>query len=94
MADTTLPIAAGAAPLSRAGGPPARAEAARAAQRAFFDAALRGAPAVVAAPAATPVQTTASPVQPIAPARPSQPMGDDAPPGRPLRPGSLVDIRV
>jgi hypothetical protein len=67
------------------------AEAARtAAQRAFFDAALgrAGAPA--------PALQTASAVFTPAPIQRPQRMPDPAaePPTRPLRPGSLLDIRV
>ena len=76
--------------------PPARpaADAARlAAQRAFFDAALgrAGAPAQASAPVAaavpTPVPVRAQPVHRLSEA------GAEAP-ARPLRPGSLLDIRV
>jgi hypothetical protein len=54
-----------------------------AAQRAFFEAALRkvGAPAAAARPAAA---SAASPVQ----------VNADAQPSRILRPGSLIDIKV
>ena len=76
--------------------PPARpaADAARlAAQRAFFDAALgrAGAPA----PAAAPVAAAAPSPTPVRP-HPVQRMPDPAAeaPARPLRPGSLLDIRV
>lgn len=64
---------------------PQRPEAVRAAQRAFFQAALQGVQPV----APTPAQTTrpAATVQPQA-AAPS------AEPQRYLRPGSLVDIKV
>ena len=63
---------------------PRRNEAARAAQRAFFEAALGGASAV------------ASPGQKIAPSTPVQPSRADpsTPPTRLLRPGSLLDIKV
>ncbi|WP_174301452.1 hypothetical protein [Caulobacter sp. S45] len=62
---------------------PARSEAVKAAQRAFFQAALDG-----VAPAAA--------VQPrITPAVKVQPTGSDTtPPSRLLRPGSLLDIKV
>jgi predicted component of type VI protein secretion system len=56
---------------------PARTEAVRAAQRAFFQAALAAEPPPAAPRTAAPV------VQPVASAS-----------GRPLRPGSLVDIKV
>jgi hypothetical protein len=76
---------------------PARpaADAARlAAQRAFFDAALGRA----GAPSATPVTAVplAAPVTATVRAQPVQRLPDPGaePPARPLRPGSLLDIRV
>jgi len=86
---------------------PVRSEAARAAQRAFFEAALGKTPATSRTPAVVQVQTPA----PSAPARPAsaiaslagafsaKPMGQaaaptDATPARVLRPGSIVDIKV
>ena len=57
---------------------------ANAAQRAFFEAALRGA-------APTPPVEAARPVAPTVRAA-AAPLAEE--PTRPLRPGSLVDIRV
>ena len=57
---------------------PARIEAARAAQRAFFQAALNGTP---------------PPAAPAAPVKTAQAAPTDSPP-RYGRPGSLVDIKV
>jgi len=54
-----------------------------AAQRAFFQAATG-----VAAPIAAPVATAAAPI----PSQTAQPQAID--PDRPLRPGSLLDIRI
>jgi len=76
-------------PLAR----PADDAARLAAQRAFFDAALgrAGAPAPASAPVAatapSPVPMRAQPVQ-------RMPDPDAEAPARPLRPGSLLDIRV
>jgi hypothetical protein len=80
--------------------PPARpaADAARlAAQRAFFDAALgrAGAPAQAnPAQASAPAATTPAPF--TVRAQPVQRLPDPGaePPAKPLRPGSLLDIRV
>jgi len=86
---------------------PIRSEAARAAQRAFFDAALGKTPAVAQTPAVVQVQTTV-PTVAVRPtsalsslasafgAKPSAPSGAarDTPPSRVLRPGSIVDIKV
>jgi hypothetical protein len=96
------------------GGPPAlrpitpvRSEAARAAQRAFFEAALGKASATTQTPAVVQVQTTtptaaappASAISSLASAfraKPATPAGaqTDTPPSRLLRPGSIVDIKV
>jgi hypothetical protein len=67
---------------------PARAEAAMAAQRAFFQAALTGAemPAPVP-PARTEAKAVAEPTR-------AREVVKDLPEGRILRPGSLVDIKV
>jgi len=86
---------------------PVRSEAARAAQRAFFDAALGKTPTAAQTPAVVQVQTTA----PTAPARPVSALSSlasaftakpssqaaattDPSPSRMLRPGSIVDIKV
>ncbi len=62
---------------------PVRSEAARAAQRAFFEAALSG------------VAPTSSNTAKFAPSTPIQTVRPDAAsPNRILRPGSLVDIKV
>lgn len=87
MADLRIPAALPAARPAAA----ARTDAVRAAQRAFFDTALAGgvpAPAATAAPVA--------PAPPVAPAREVRVAVDpQAPaPSRPLRPGSLLDIKV
>ena len=86
-----LPTAAPARPM-----PAARAEAVRAAQRAFFETALAGeaqaaprAPAAAETAAATPA--AAPPVRDLRP--PAEALAGPAP-ARPLRPGSLLDIRV
>jgi hypothetical protein len=74
---------------------PARSGAVKAAQKAFFQAALNGSSAAapqaaiaavapVAAVAATPVRASVKP----------QALDPDNPPSRPLRPGSLLDITV
>jgi len=86
---------------------PVRSEAARAAQRAFFEAALGKTPAVSQPPAVVRVQTPAPtsatrPASAIASlasafsAKPSAQSGSatDTPPARVLRPGSIVDIKV
>ncbi len=62
---------------------PVRSEAVRAAQRAFFDAALAGAGTV----SATQPKVTVASAAPSVNAEPPQP-------GRMLRPGSLLDIKV
>jgi hypothetical protein len=86
---------------------PVRSEAARAAQRAFFEAALGKTPAASQTPAVVQVQTTTPPaaVQPASalstltrafstrPA-PQTIAATDTPPSRVLRPGSIVDIKV
>ncbi len=75
--------------------PPARAEAVRAAQRAFFDTALAG-EAQAAAPATTSAATAgvvATPAPRVTEVRAT--FDPDAPaPSRLLRPGSLLDIKV
>ena len=82
MADMRTP-AAGSSLVPQARVSPARSEAAKAAQRAFFQAALNGVQPVAAA------QPKLSPAVPLQSVRP-----DAAPPGRLLRPGSLLDIKV
>ena len=67
---------------------PARGEAAMAAQRAFFQAALSQTQA--AAPTTTATATPARPVTRVAPTAPTA----EEPQDRFLRPGSLLDIRV
>jgi hypothetical protein len=106
MADPRNTIGGGAPPALR---PitPVRSEAARAAQRAFFEAALGKTPAAPQTPAVVQVQTAApTPVaRPAFPlsslasafsAKPSTQTGatTDAAPSRILRPGSIVDIKV
>jgi len=86
---------------------PIRSEAARAAQRAFFEAALGETPAASQAPAVVQVQTVAptpaarqpSTIASLASAFGSRPSPQvapvaDTPPSRLLRPGSIVDIKV
>ncbi len=106
MADPRNTIGGGAPPALR---PitPVRSEAARAAQRAFFEAALGKMPAASQTPAVVQVQTTA----PTAPARPTSAIASlasafsakpsvqsgaatNAVPSRILRPGSIIDIKV
>ncbi len=106
MADPRNTIGGGAPPALR---PitPVRSEAARAAQRAFFEAALGKTPASSQTPAVVQVQTTipAAPARPVSAlsslasafaAKPSMQTGaaTDAPPSRVLRPGSIIDIKV
>ena len=67
--------------------PAERSEAAKAAQRAFFQAALNG-----AAPVAATSPRTAQPT--VSPAVAVQARSDGNPPSRMLRPGSLLDIKV
>lgn len=82
MADMKIP--GGQLPVGRAT-PPARAEQVRAAQRAFFDAAMTGSPAPAAArPAQPPAAQAAEPAASAAP----------DPASRYPRPGSRVDIKV
>ena len=94
MADLR-PVPSGAAPVTVPARPlpAARAEAIRAAQRAFFDQAMNAASgAAPARPAAAAAQATTA-----APAKASGRAGFDpgAPaPAAPLRPGSLLDIKV
>jgi hypothetical protein len=81
---TSLPVPAGPRP----------AEAARtAAQRAFFQAAVArpGAPAEVAG-TAPPVRAAPRRIEPVQVK--TLPADGAAPPARPLRPGSLLDIKV
>jgi hypothetical protein len=82
MADIRNPVGTPAlVPQSRPA--PARSEAVRAAQKAFFEAALGG--------------TTAAPPAPKAAATPAvhaTRLDPQTSPGRILRPGSLVDIKV
>ena len=81
MSDIRTPSAgASLVPQSRVSAP-GPSETVRAAQRAFFEAALAGTPT--------------SPAQPIKAAAPTL-LGQapSAAPGRPLRPGSLLDIKV
>jgi hypothetical protein len=86
---------------------PVRSEAARAAQRAFFEAALGKTPAASQTPAIVQVQTPTptAPTRPISAiaslasaisAKPSTQVGAaiDAVPSRTLRPGSIIDIKV
>lgn len=75
MADMKIPPG-GSTPAIRPAGAPARSEAARLAQRAFFEAALRG--------------EAAKPQPQPSAARPA----DSSQLQRPLRPGSLLDIKV
>ena len=83
MADTRIG-ATGSSLVPQSPIAPGRNEAARAAQRAFFEAALAGTSAVT------------GPAQKIAPVAPAQAgrAGSSAPPNRLLRPGSLLDIKV
>ncbi len=89
MADLKIAVSPPALiPGARTASP--RTEAVRAAQRAFFDTALAGEPA--AAPAG-PARVEATSPRPAPEVRaaidPAAP-----PPARPLRPGSLLDIKV
>lgn len=67
----------------------ARAEAIRAAQKAFFDRALD--PSQATAPARPATAASATPVPPVTRLTFD---ADAPPPSRPLRPGSLLDIKV
>jgi hypothetical protein len=75
---------------------PQRSDAARAAQRAFFDAAMNKTGAAVSTQPAAAVASVST----VAPSRavsiPTTPVRVDpqTPPTRPLRPGSLLDITV
>ena len=106
MADPRNTIGSGTPPALR---PitPVRSEAARAAQRAFFDAALGKTPTAPQTPAVTQVQVTAptaaaGPVSALSSlssafrAKPSTQADavTDTPPSRLLRPGSIIDIKV
>ncbi len=82
MADIRTP-AAGSSLVPQARGAPARSEAVKTAQRAFFQAALNGVEPVAAA------QPRVAPTVAVQPTR-----SDTAPPSRLLRPGSLLDIKV
>ena len=83
MADLRIP-AAGSSLVPQARTTPARSEAVKAAQRAFFQAALNG---------VEPVAATAQPK--VAPAAAAQPIrSEGGQPNRLLRPGSLLDIKV
>ena len=75
--------AAGSSLVPQARTTPARSEAVRAAQRAFFQAALNG------------VEPAAAPQPRVTPTAPAQPVRSEVgPPSRMLRPGSLLDIKV
>jgi hypothetical protein len=89
MADTRITPSLTPTPPQGAGAP-ARTDAALAAQRAFFQAALSGAeiPAPVA-PARTEAKAAAEPARNRA-----RDVVRDLPEGRILRPGSLVDIKI
>lgn len=82
------PIRTGPAPAQTRIDPPA-ADARTAAQRAFFDAALGR---TTSSPAAVPVAETARSLSQPAVQRTAAAAAAD--PQRPLRPGSLLDIRV
>ncbi len=87
MADLRVPSTR--PPATPAAPSPGKAETVKAAQRAFFDAAL----AKTAAPPTAPVAVRAQPV--TAASVPSlQAPAPTAPPGRLLRPGSLVDVKI
>ncbi len=105
MADPRITL--GGAPPALRPVTPVRSEAARAAQRAFFEAALGKTPTAAQTPAVVQVQTTtpAAAVQPtsalstLARALSTRPapqtvVATDTPPSRVLRPGSIVDIKV
>ncbi len=76
-------FAAGSSLVPQSRAAPGRSEAVKTAQRAFFQAALNG---VESAPA------TSSRVAPTVAVQPT--CSDAPPPGRLLRPGSLLDIKV
>jgi hypothetical protein len=75
---------------------PARSEAVRAAQRAFFDAAMSKTSSTVAAsPAAAVAPTsTVAPSRAVSVAKTPLRVDPQTPPTRLLRPGSLLDITV
>ena len=81
------PISAGLPVPSTRPTTPARSEAAIAAQRAFFQAALSQTQAVA------PVTAAPTPPRPVTRVIPSR-AADDEPPERFMRPGSLLDIKV
>ena len=83
MADIRNPVA-GSSLLPQPRVAPVRSEAIRAAQRAFFEAALTGAADARDATPATAPQTSSAGVS----------RADVTSPNRILRPGSLVDIKV
>ena len=97
MADLRIPAGGATPPSPR---PTPRSEAARAAQKAFFDAARTNAPAPAATPRpAAPVQRAApaAPTAVQAPAQTQAAAGASAPPDptrRLPRPGSILDIKV
>ncbi len=89
MADVRIPPqTAVAAQLGRVQ-PPAKSEAVRAAQRAFFEAAMGQAQT----PAPSPAATTAS-ASPAASARSASNPAHSSEPDRFARPGSVLDIKV
>jgi hypothetical protein len=83
MADLRIP--GSTPPVPRGPTAPVRTDTARAAQRAFFQAALGQSQA-------TPQASPAGPKPPVAAAPAVQQTAPD--PQRPLRPGSLLDIKV
>lgn len=96
MADVRIPPqTALAAQLGRVQSPArpdaAKAEAIKAAQRAFFEAAM-GQPQAAAAP--TPASKTAAPAQAAGRVVPTASQVGAAEPNRFARPGSLLDIKV
>lgn len=97
MADLRIPASSALTPVQRPAVAPARAQSARAAQKAFFDAALGQTTTTTAGTATASVATTGAVSASRAVTVAQRPPVFDpnmAPPSRLLRPGSLVDITV
>lgn len=92
MADMKIPPGGGGQLPATRPQNAARSEAIRAAQKAFFDAAMNQAPAPAVAPARAPSRPAA--VQAAAPVQTAAPAATTEPPQRYLRPGSRLDIKV
>lgn len=91
MADLRIPTSL---PAVRASPPGPAADAVRAAQRAFFDTALANAASPAVTRPAPPTQAIAVAAPPPQRASLGAATQTAEPPSRPMRPGSLLDIRV